>query len=83
MELEAAADRGAHGGALLARVGEAQRFTNSGRRLVDISPDGTQLTYVANRQLYLRSMPELEARPIAGTESPAAVTVPCSRQMAA
>jgi len=57
-------------------LGEDQRFTNGGRRLVDISPDGTQVAYVANRQLYLRSMPELEARPIAGTESPAAVTSP-------
>ena len=58
------------------KLGEDQRFTNGGRRLVDISPDGTQLAYVANRQLYLRSMPELEARPIAGTESRAAVTSP-------
>jgi serine/threonine-protein kinase len=34
-----------------------------------ISPDGTQVIYVANHRLYLRSMSELDARPIAGTES--------------
>jgi Tol biopolymer transport system component len=34
-----------------------------------ISPDGTQVIYVANHRLYLRSMSELEAKPIAGTES--------------
>src|SRR5262245_22956021 len=34
------------------RLPENQRFTNGGRRLLDISPDGTQLVYVANRQLF-------------------------------
>jgi serine/threonine protein kinase len=46
-----------------------QQFTNSGRNTVAISPDGTQVVYVANRRLYLRSLSELEARPIAGGES--------------
>jgi len=31
-----------------------------------ISPDGTRLVYLANGQLFLRSMSEMEARPIAG-----------------
>ena len=31
-----------------------------------LSPDGTRLVYVANRDLYLRSMSDLEARPIPG-----------------
>ena len=36
-----------------------------------ISPDGTRIVYVANYQLYLRSMDQLEAVPIRGTnESP-------------
>jgi Tol biopolymer transport system component len=34
-----------------------------------ISADGRQLIYVANHRLYVRSMSELDARPIAGTES--------------
>lgn len=39
---------------------------------IAISPDGTQLAYVASRggipQIYLRSLDSLEARPLAGTE---------------
>jgi serine/threonine protein kinase/Tol biopolymer transport system component len=58
------------------RLGEDQRFTNGGRRLVAISPDGSQVIYVANQRLYLRSMSDLDARPIAGTESSTAVTSP-------
>src|SRR5262245_8087428 len=34
---------------------EGQQFTNPGRQLLALSPDGTQLVYVANRRLYLRS----------------------------
>ncbi len=47
-----------------------QRFVYLGRRLVTVSPDGTQFVYVANGQLYLRSMDGVEARPIQGTNSP-------------
>ena len=32
-----------------------------------VSPDGTRVVYVANRQLYIRSMGEVEARPIPGS----------------
>ena len=32
-----------------------------------ISPDGARIVYAANRQLYLRSMGDVEARPIPGT----------------
>jgi serine/threonine-protein kinase len=49
---------------------EGQQFTNTGRHLVAISPDGKQMAYVANTRLYLRSMSELEGRVIPGTESP-------------
>ena len=38
------------------------------RQLVAISPDGAQMVYAANTRLYLRSMSELEARAIPGTE---------------
>ncbi len=45
-----------------------QDFTNAGRPLVAVSPDGSNIVYVANTQLYLRSMDELEAHPIPGTD---------------
>jgi serine/threonine-protein kinase len=49
---------------------EGQLFAvNSNRNPVAISPDGTQMIYEANRRLYLRSMSQLEARPIPGTET--------------
>jgi len=43
-------------------------FTNTGRHLVTLSPDGNRLVYVANGLLYLREMDQLEAAPIRGTE---------------
>jgi serine/threonine-protein kinase len=49
-------------------LGDGQQFTTTGFRSVAMSPDGSQMAYVANNRLYLRSMSELEARPIAGTE---------------
>jgi serine/threonine-protein kinase len=36
-------------------------------RVVDISPDGTQIVFVGNRQIYLRRIDELEVIPIRGT----------------
>jgi serine/threonine-protein kinase len=57
-------------------LGEGQKFTNVGRRLVDISPDGTQMVYSANNRLYHWAMAELEVRPIPGTETPMGVTSP-------
>jgi serine/threonine-protein kinase len=53
-----------------------QEFTNAGRPLLSISPDGTQIVYVANQRLYLRRMSEAEARPIPGSETAAGVTSP-------
>lgn len=43
--------------------------TNTGRRGIAVSPDGTHLAYVANDQLYLRALDELEPKPLAGTEA--------------
>jgi len=57
-------------------LGEGQRFTNTGRHAVAISPDGTKIVYVADTRLYLRSMGDLEARPIPGTESVGQVADP-------
>ncbi len=38
-----------------------------GRRSLTISPDGKSIAYIANQQLYLRRIDELEARPIPGS----------------
>jgi serine/threonine-protein kinase len=53
-----------------------QHFTNLGRRSVAISPDGTRIGYVANRQLFLRSISDFESVPIRGTEATTAITNP-------
>jgi len=50
-------------------LGKGKQFTATSRPVVAISPDGTQIIYVANDRLYVRSMAELAARPIPGTES--------------
>ena len=47
---------------------EGQAFWRTGRHSVAISPDGARLAYVTNKQLYLRSMDQLEAQPVPGTE---------------
>jgi serine/threonine-protein kinase len=57
-------------------LGEGQQFTVVNNQTVAISPDGTRLVYVANNQLYLRSMSDLEARPIPGTQQTATPYVP-------
>jgi hypothetical protein len=55
---------------------EDQRFTNPGRHLIAMSPDGASIVYIANQQLFLRKLSEREARPISGTGSGIAVTTP-------
>ncbi len=50
---------------------EGQAFTRKGRPLVSVSPDGTKPVYVANRQLYLRTLTEPSAKPIQGAKDPA------------
>ena len=44
-----------------------RQFTRAGRHVLALSPDGMQLAYVANRQLFLHSFRTLESREIAGT----------------
>ena len=46
-------------------LGEGQSLLSTGRQAVAISPDGALMAYAALPRLYLRSMSELEARPIA------------------
>jgi Tol biopolymer transport system component len=48
---------------------QGQTFTGVSRQFVAISPDGTKVAYVANTRLYLRSISDLDARPIPGSES--------------
>jgi serine/threonine-protein kinase len=55
---------------------EGQQFTNIGRQLLAISPDGTQIVYVANQRLYLRPISALEAQPISGAEAEGGVLSP-------
>lgn len=45
-----------------------QRFTTLGVQSIAMSPDGSHMAYVASGRLYVRSMSEVEAKPIPGTE---------------
>jgi eukaryotic-like serine/threonine-protein kinase len=45
---------------------QGDRFTNAGRQLVALSPDGTRLVYATNNRLYLQSLNGGDATPIAG-----------------
>jgi serine/threonine-protein kinase len=47
---------------------DGQTFPSGSRPMIAISPDGSQIVYVANSQLYLRTLSELQPRPIPGTE---------------
>ncbi len=42
-------------------------MTRIGRHNIALSPDGESIVYVANNQLYLRTIAEVEAQPIQGT----------------
>jgi len=44
-----------------------QDFSRAGRQVVAISHDGTKIVYVANGQLYLKSLGEVDAKPISGS----------------
>ncbi|MBK5297541.1 MAG: serine/threonine-protein kinase, partial [Vicinamibacteria bacterium] len=48
-------------------LGEGQQFGVANNQRLAVSADGTRLVYVANYQLYMRSMSDGEARPIPGT----------------
>src|SRR5262245_34773646 len=51
---------------------DGQGITRGGRPVIAISPGGENIVYQANRQLYLRSMAALDARPMEGTNLDAA-----------
>jgi serine/threonine-protein kinase len=44
-----------------------QSLSRTNVHSIAVSPDGSRIVYVANRQLYLREMGDTEARPIPGT----------------
>ena len=46
------------------------------RNMVAVSPDGARIAYVADRQLYLRGLADVEGRPIIGTEDAQTVMGP-------
>jgi hypothetical protein len=47
---------------------EGQQLSESGLQVIAISPNGEHMVYVANQRLYVRSLSELGAKTIAGTE---------------
>jgi serine/threonine-protein kinase len=49
-------------------LGEGQLFTSGSAQMIAISNDGSKIAYTANLRLYLRSMSDVDARPIPGTE---------------
>jgi len=53
---------------------EDQRFTNSGRRVITLSPDGSRIAYVANQRLYVKTLSDPQAILIAATQAGAVST---------
>ena len=45
-------------------LGEGQQFTAVASQSLALSPDGARLAYVANTQLYVRALSDLEARAV-------------------
>jgi eukaryotic-like serine/threonine-protein kinase len=48
-------------------LGDKMRFSAPGRHVVALSPDGSRVAFVANQQIYLRRMDQMEAAPVGGT----------------
>ena len=48
--------------------GEENAFSRGGRRVLAISPDGTTIAYIANRQIFVRRMHDTEAQPVRGSQ---------------
>lgn len=57
-------------------LADGVEFTNAGRNVVAISPDGQRIVYVANRRLYLREIGRLAVTPIAGSDTTGSVVGP-------
>jgi eukaryotic-like serine/threonine-protein kinase len=50
-------------------LADDQRFTNLGRHVLALSPNGRSLVFVANLRLYRRDLSSQDAEPIPGTET--------------
>jgi serine/threonine-protein kinase len=48
-------------------IPESERLLNSGTPILAMSPDGSNIAYIANQQLYLRSMSDLDTHLVEGT----------------
>ena len=57
-------------------LAEGQQFSTVGFQSVAISPDGSKIAYVANNRLFVRSLSDLEARPLTGPEFGGVVRAP-------
>jgi eukaryotic-like serine/threonine-protein kinase len=55
---------------------QGQQATNITRHVVAVSPDGTQLVYLGNNRIFVRSLSEFDAHAIPGTEGDGIVTSP-------
>ena len=55
---------------------EGQSFSGAGRHLLAVSPDGTQVVYVAQQRLFRRALSELETKAIPGLDGQQNVTSP-------
>ena len=49
-------------------LAEGQEFSGADTSLLSISPDGSKFVYSTRKGLYLRSLDQLDARPISGTD---------------
>ena len=45
-----------------------QAFTAAAASMIAVSPDGTRIAYIANRQIFLRNFAESDVRPVQGTD---------------
>src|SRR5262245_8198414 len=57
-------------------LSQGQQFTNTGRQIVDISRDGSQILYVANQRLFLRRMGDLEPHLVPGSDLAGSIVNP-------
>jgi eukaryotic-like serine/threonine-protein kinase len=55
---------------------EGQSFSGTGRHMLAVSPDGTQVVYVALQRLYRRALSEVETKAIPGLDGQQNVTSP-------
>ena len=58
------------------RLPEGQRFSEQGRYLLAMAPDGGAIAYGANNRLFVHALSSLEPRPVPGTETPRGISSP-------